>query len=68
MNRWLTAITTRYPEIKIIEVANEVFTPGTGPNSFWTTNAADLSELSDWVLDWRKNTGWSGKIWSPSIP
>ena len=28
--RWLSAITSRYPEIKTIEIANEVFTPGIG--------------------------------------
>lgn len=67
LEAWLAAITTRYPEIQIIEVANEVFGP-TISSAFWTGTEQELMTLSDWVLDWRKKTGWKGRIWSPSIP
>jgi len=67
LNRWLSTITTRYPEIKVVEVANEVFAPAIN-NGFWIGTEAELSTLSNWVLDWRRNTGWRGKVWSPSIP
>ena len=69
LDRWLSAVTGRYPEIDVIEVANEVFTPGIGDGkSFFTGTAAELQELSDWTLDWRKSGGWKGKVWAPSIP
>ncbi len=67
LNQWLSAITTRYPEIDIIEIANEVFAP-TLEKSFWIGTEAELNTLSDWVLDWRRATGWKGKVWSPSVP
>ena len=67
LDRWLTAITARYPEIKIVEVANEVFGPSIG-DAFWIGTEQELATLADWVLDWRRKTGWQGKIWSPSIP
>jgi hypothetical protein len=65
-DRWLSAITSRYPEIKIIEVANEVVSETIG--GFWTGSGEELATLADWVLDWRISTGWKGKVWSPSIP
>jgi hypothetical protein len=69
LERWLTAVTSRYPEVDAIEVANEVFAPGMGAGqSFFIGTPEDLAELSDWTLDWRKRSGWRGKIWAPSIP
>jgi len=67
LNNWLNAITTRYPEIRNIEVANEVFAPGIN-SGFWIGTEQELMQLADWVLDWRKSNGWNGSIWSPSIP
>jgi hypothetical protein len=66
-NNWLSAITTRYPEINIIEPANEVFAPSITSGA-WIGTEEELMTLADWVLDWRRSTGWQGKIWSPSIP
>lgn len=69
LDRWLSAVTTRYPEIDAIEVANEVFAPGIGTKgSAFRGTADELAQLSDWVLDWRRRTGWKGQIWAPSIP
>ncbi len=69
IDRWLSAVTSRYPEIDAIEVANEVFTPKIGDaKSFFIGSAGDLAELADWTLDWRKRTGWKGQVWAPSIP
>lgn len=69
LERWLDAVTTRYPEIDAIEVANEVFSPTIGDSkSYFTGSAMDLRELSDWVLDWRARRRWTGKVWAPSIP
>jgi hypothetical protein len=67
LNRWLSAITARYPEIQVIEVANEVFAPSIR-SGFWIGTEQELMQMADAVLDWRKSTGWRGKIWSPSIP
>lgn len=66
LDRWLSAVTSRYPEVDAIEVANEVFT-GKSP-SFFIGTAADLEQLADWTLDWRKRIGWKGRVWAPSIP
>jgi len=69
LERWLSAVTSRYAEIDAIEVANEVFTPKIGrEHSFFIGSAADLTQLADWVLDWRRKSGWRGKVWAPSIP
>ena len=69
IDRWLSAVTSRYPEIDAIEVANEVFTPKIGDaKSYFIGSAGDLAELADWTLDWRKRTGWKGQVWAPSIP
>lgn len=69
LERWLSTVTSRYPEIDAIEVANEVFTPKIGrEHSFFIGTADQLAELADWVLDWRRKSGWKGKIWAPSIP
>ncbi|MFM9885548.1 MAG: hypothetical protein ACKVQT_21180 [Burkholderiales bacterium] len=67
LENWLTAITTRFPEINIIEVSNEVFGPGIN-QGFWIGTEQELMTMSDWVLDWRRSRGWQGKVWSPSIP
>ncbi len=67
LDRWLSAVTSRYPEVRIIEVANEVFGPSIA-DAFWIGTEQELMTLADWVLDWRKKSGWQGKIWSPSIP
>jgi len=67
LDRWLSAITERYPEIDIIEVANEVLAPSIA-DGFWIGTEKELMTLSDWVLDWRRKTSWKGRIWSPSIP
>jgi hypothetical protein len=67
LEQWLTAITQRYPEIRIVEVANEVLGP-TIKDGFWIGSEQELATLADWVLDWRARTGWPGKVWSPSIP
>ncbi|MFO1268705.1 MAG: hypothetical protein U1F67_19235 [Rubrivivax sp.] len=66
LDRWLSAVTGRYGEIDAIEVANEVVTGKA--ESFFIGSSAELELLSDWVLDWRKNAGWRGKVWAPSIP
>jgi hypothetical protein len=69
LDRWLSAVTSRYPEIDAIEVANEVFAPGIGAGkSFFLGTESELAQLADWVLDWRKRTGWKGQVWAPSIP
>jgi hypothetical protein len=69
LERWLDAVTQRYPEIDAVEVANEVFGPGIGAGkSFFIGTAEDLAQLADWTLDWRKSRGWKGKVWAPSIP
>jgi hypothetical protein len=69
LERWLSAVTSRYPEIDAIEVANEVFAPSIGVGkSFFVGSAEELAELADWTLDWRRRTGWKGQIWAPSIP
>lgn len=69
LERWLTAVTSRYAEIDAIEVANEVFTPKIGDGkSFFIGSAGELAELADWTLDWRRRSGWKGKVWAPSIP
>jgi hypothetical protein len=69
LERWLSAVTTRYREVDAIEVANEVFAPKIGPgNSFFSGTAEELAELADWTLDWRKRSGWKGAVWAPSIP
>lgn len=69
LERWLDAVTGRYPEIDAIEVANEVFSPTIGDSkSYFTGSPAELRELSDWVLDWRVSRRWIGKVWAPSIP
>jgi hypothetical protein len=69
LERWLSAVTSRYPEIDAIEVANEVFAPKIGrEHSFFIGTAEELAELADWVLDWRRRSGWRGKVWAPSIP
>ena len=67
LEAWLTAITTRFPEIGVVEVANEVFGP-TISTGFWIGTEEELMTLADWVLDWRRRTGWKGKVWAPSIP
>ena len=69
LDRWLSAVTQRHPEINAIEVANEVFSPGIGAGvSSFLGTSSELATLSDWVLDWRKRTAWKGQIWAPSIP
>jgi hypothetical protein len=69
LDRWLSAVSTRYAEIDAIEVANEVFAPQIGDGkSFFIGTSAELSELADWTLDWRMRSGWKGQIWAPSIP
>lgn len=69
LERWLSAVTQRYPEIDAIEVANEVFAPGIGAGvSSFTGTAQELATLADWVLDWRQRTRWKGQVWAPSIP
>jgi hypothetical protein len=69
LERWLTAVTRRYPEVDAIEVANEVFAPRIGPGqSFFIGPVEELTTLADWVLDWRQRTGWKGQVWAPSIP
>ncbi len=69
LERWLSAVTKRYPEIDVIEVANEVFTPNIGDGkSYFTGSADELRQLADWTLDWRRSSGWKGKVWAPSIP
>ncbi|MBL8340915.1 MAG: hypothetical protein JNL30_05545 [Rubrivivax sp.] len=69
LERWLGAVTARYREIDAIEVANEVFTPGIGDGkSYFIGNADELAQLADWTLDWRRASGWKGKVWAPSIP
>ncbi|MFO1295714.1 MAG: hypothetical protein U1F25_04005 [Rubrivivax sp.] len=65
LERWLSAVTSRYKEVDAIEVANEVFTGG---SSFFNGTPEQLAELADWTLDWRRSTGWKGQIWAPSIP
>jgi len=67
LDRWLTTITKRYPEIDVIEVANEVFGPGID-QGFWIGTEQELMTLADWVLDWRRKAAWKGRVWSPSIP
>jgi hypothetical protein len=70
VERWLTAVTSRYPEVNAIEVANEVFSKGQiGPGiSTFLGTSEELAMLADWVLDWRQRTGWKGQVWAPSIP
>ena len=69
LERWLGAVTKRYPEIDAIEVANEVFTPKIGDaKSYFLGTADELATLADWTLDWRRASGWKGRIWAPSIP
>lgn len=69
LDRWLSAVTQRYAEVDAIEVANEVFSPGIGPGvSSFLGTTTELQTLSDWVLDWRRRTGWKGQVWAPSIP
>lgn len=69
LERWLSAVTSRYAEVDVIEVANEVFTPGIGDDkSFFIGTPDHLMQLADWTLDWRKSSGWKGKVWAPSIP
>lgn len=67
LKRWLSLITNRYPEIKIIEVANEVFAPGIA-DGFWKGSEQELVEHANMILDWRNESGWNGQVWSPSIP
>jgi hypothetical protein len=67
LDQWLSAITKRYPEIKIVEIANEVFAPSV-KDGFWIGTEQELATLADWVLDWRDRARWPGKVWSPSIP
>jgi len=46
-----------------------VFTASIGDGkSYFTGSADELRELADWTLDWRKSSGWKGKVWAPSIP
>jgi hypothetical protein len=68
---WLTQVKNKvysYNMTLVVEVANEVFTPGVGAGSFWGGTVADLTTFSNSVLDWRKNTAPEVKIWSPSVP
>ena len=66
LTAWLSAISARYPEIEVIEVANEAFAPSIR-SGFWIGTEDELMQMADWVLDWRKSSGWRGKIWSPAI-
>ena len=69
LERWLSAVTSRYREIDAIEVANEVFTGKNGTEgSFFIGPVAELTELADWTLDWRQRSAWKGQVWAPSIP
>lgn len=68
--RFVLALFTRYPEIGVMEVANEVFAPNVG--GFWRGSVADLTTFSNWCLDMRAKilatTGRSIEVWAPSIP
>ncbi len=69
---WLTAVTNYAPEIKQIEVANEVWTSanhaGSNPSDFWGDTNANLRTLMDWTLDWRKANRPDIRIQAPSVP
>lgn len=70
---WLTAVTDYAPEIKQIEVANEVWTAdnhaGSNPSrDYWGDTNANLRTLMDWVLDWRKTRRPDIRIQAPSVP
>lgn len=70
---WLTAVTNYAPEIKQIEVANEVWTAdnraGSNPSrDYWGDTNANLRTLMDWVLDWRKANRPDIRIQAPSVP
>ncbi len=70
---WLSAVTTYAPEIKQIEVANEVWTAdnhaGSNPSrDYWGDTNANLRTLMDWVLDWRKAHRPDIRIQAPSVP
>jgi hypothetical protein len=70
---WLTAVTNYAPEIKQIEVANEVWTAdnhaGSNPSrDYWGDTNANLRTLMDWVLDWRKAHRPDIRIQAPSVP
>ncbi|MBI5721921.1 MAG: hypothetical protein HZC37_29965 [Burkholderiales bacterium] len=70
---WLTAVTNYAPEIKQIEVANEVWTAdnnaGSNPSrDYWGDTNANLRTLMDWVLDWRKTHRPDIRIQAPSVP
>lgn len=69
LERWLSAVTSRYAEVDAIEVANEVFTPKIGDGkSYFMGSESELIVLSNWVLDWRVRNQWRGHVWAPSIP
>ena len=84
LRNFLTALCNRYSRVKMIEVANEVWTDNNGiaygvywvssaPNTPAPAGEASLFTLMNWVLDWRNtfnaaNPGRNMKVQAPSIP
>lgn len=83
LHNYLTALFNRYSRLKMVEVANEVWTDNRGIayGGFWVPSVvapapdgeASLFELMNWVLDWRNaynaaNPTRNIKVQAPSIP
>jgi hypothetical protein len=78
--RFILALFQRYPEFKILEVANEALCPGVQDprssrpqdRSFWRGSYSELATFCDWNLDLRQKiqsaTGRRVEIWCFSIP
>ena len=69
ISQWLSAVREKVQSHGFqltVEVANEVFA-GSGGGSWAGTNA-ELSQFSDYVLNWRLRVAPDVQIWSPSIP
>jgi hypothetical protein len=68
---FIFALLGRYPKIRYVEVANEVFAPGIG-DGFWVGDAASLALMSDWTLDavqaYNAANAETIEVWAPSIP
>ncbi|MCW5657423.1 MAG: hypothetical protein KIT60_06950 [Burkholderiaceae bacterium] len=83
LNNYLTALFNRYPRLKMVEVANEVWTDNQGIayGVYWVPSVvapapdgeASLFTLMNWVLDWKAayntaNPGRNVKVQAPSTP
>lgn len=84
LHNYLTALFNRYPRLKMVEVANEVWTDNNGIayGVYWVSSApntpppggeASLFDLMDWCLNWKNaynaaNPTRGIKVQAPSIP